>query len=81
MLRNMKVSELQKLARAEGIDEDVIDDTMEAERPKDALVSLIASNRATRDPPMVQVVVPSDGQLDSGNASDVVVAILPAEST
>ena len=58
MLRNMTIDELLKLAMAEGIDEG-FDDAMEAERPEDALVSLIASNRATRDPPMVEVVVPS----------------------
>ena len=54
VLHRMKVSELQKLARAEGIDEETIDDTMEEERPKDALVGLIASHRI--EPSMAHVV-------------------------
>jgi hypothetical protein len=40
-LRSLKVSQLKKRARAAGVDAEAIEDTDDAEIPKEALIALI----------------------------------------
>ena len=59
-LRAMKVSALQKLAVKRGIDEDLVDDTMEADRPKDALIELIMREEGAGPEEAPQPAVPAE---------------------
>ena len=59
-LRAMKVSALQKLAVKRGIDEDLVDDTMEADRPKDALIELIMREEGPGPEEAPQPAVPAE---------------------
>ena len=49
-LRGMKVSALQKLAAKHGLDEDAIDNAMETDKPKNALVELLMQARPQSEP-------------------------------
>ena len=65
-LSAMKVSALQKLAAKKGVDEDTIDDCMEADRPKDALIELLLA----RLPPPPQLAAPDSSNDEAAAAVD-----------
>lgn len=81
-LAGMKVSALQKLALAEGIAEAMIDDTMEAARPKDELIRLILRFRSTLPAPAPvasELATPSETLTTPSEAHPNVKCVPPAK--